>query len=168
MNNGINMPLIWADIKGRVRKKKGWEQGRRMEIKDKDREGYKIIKESSDLDCLHLICSWKDRSVVATTYHKEQMITQDSKSLKVDIKWEIHKRTQQGVSAKLESYLYYYMLVCATNNYACPHVHAISLCSSHFLLKATMCTSCALMSSSRSFYHLLGLWRHIMWPIMWI
>ena len=29
-----------------------------------------------------------------------------SKSLKLDIKWEFHKRTQQGVSAKLESYIY--------------------------------------------------------------
>jgi len=29
-----------------------------------------------------------------------------SKSLKLDIKWEVHKRTQQGVSAKLESYIY--------------------------------------------------------------
>ena len=29
-----------------------------------------------------------------------------SKSLKLDIKQEVHKRTQQGVSAKLESYIY--------------------------------------------------------------
>ena len=28
------------------------------------------------------------------------------KSLKLDIKWEVHKRTQQGVSAKLEFYIY--------------------------------------------------------------
>ena len=28
-----------------------------------------------------------------------------SKSLRVDIKWEVHKRTWQGVSAKLESYI---------------------------------------------------------------
>jgi len=28
------------------------------------------------------------------------------KSLKLDIKWEVHKRTRQGVSAKLESYIY--------------------------------------------------------------
>ena len=28
------------------------------------------------------------------------------KSLKLDIKWEFHKRTRQGVSAKLESYIY--------------------------------------------------------------
>ena len=28
------------------------------------------------------------------------------KSLKLDIKWEVHKRTWQGVSAKLESYIY--------------------------------------------------------------
>ena len=29
-----------------------------------------------------------------------------NKSLKTDIKWEFHKRTRQGVSAKLESYIY--------------------------------------------------------------
>ena len=29
-----------------------------------------------------------------------------SKSLKLDIKWEFYKRTRQGVSAKLESYIY--------------------------------------------------------------
>ena len=28
------------------------------------------------------------------------------KSLKLDIEWEVYKRTQQGVSAKLESYIY--------------------------------------------------------------
>jgi len=28
------------------------------------------------------------------------------KSLKLDIKWKVHKRTRQGVSAKLESYIY--------------------------------------------------------------
>ena len=38
------------------------------------------------------------------------------KSLKVDIKWEVHKRTQQGVSAKLEFYIYQVHIVCATNN----------------------------------------------------
>jgi len=38
------------------------------------------------------------------------------KSLKVDIKWEVHKRTQQGVSAKLEFYIYQVHMVCATNN----------------------------------------------------
>jgi len=39
-----------------------------------------------------------------------------SKSLKLDIKWEVYKRTQQGVSAKLESFIYKTCLVCATNN----------------------------------------------------
>ena len=38
------------------------------------------------------------------------------KSLKVDIKWKVHKRTRQGVSAKLESYIYQVHMVCATNN----------------------------------------------------
>ena len=48
----------------------------------------------------------------------------------------------------------------------CPIVHAPSSCLPHFLLKATMYTPCALTSSSRSFYHVLGLWCHIMWPVM--
>jgi len=29
-----------------------------------------------------------------------------SKSLKLDIKWKVYKRTWEGVSAKLESYIY--------------------------------------------------------------
>jgi len=38
------------------------------------------------------------------------------KSLKLDIKWKVHKRTRQEVSAKLESYIYQVHLVHATNN----------------------------------------------------
>jgi len=34
----------------------------------------------------------------------------------MDIKWEVYKRTWQGVSAKLESYIYKTCLVYATNN----------------------------------------------------
>ena len=37
-----------------------------------------------------------------------------SKSLKLDIRWEVHKRTRQGVSAKLESYIYRIHMVHAT------------------------------------------------------
>ena len=37
-----------------------------------------------------------------------------SKSLKLDNKWEVHKRTRQGVSAKLESYIYKVHIVHAT------------------------------------------------------
>ena len=51
-----------------------------------------------------------------------------SKSLKVDIKWEVHKRTQQGASSSLEFYLYKVYIVRATNNYACSYVHTPSLC----------------------------------------
>ena len=53
-----------------------------------------------------------------------QMITQMSKSLEVDIVWGVHKRAQQGVSAKLESYIYRMYIV-----------HATSSCLPHFLLK---------------------------------
>ena len=41
-------------------------------------------------------------------------------------------------------------------------------CLPYVLLKATMCTPCALTLSSSFFYHVLGLWRHIMWPVMWL
>ena len=79
------------------------------------------------------------------------------KSLKLDIKWEVHKRTQQEVFAKLESYIYKVHMVCATTS-----------CPPHFLLKATMLYTCALMSSSRSFHYVLGLWHHTMRPVMWL
>ena len=65
----------------------------------------------------------------------------------MDIKWEVHKRTQQGVSAKLESYIYKVYMVCATNNYACPYVHATISCPPHSLLKATMLYICTLTLS---------------------
>jgi len=42
------------------------------------------------------------------------MITQVVKLSVKQSSGEKHKKTQQGASAKLESYLYYYMLVCAT------------------------------------------------------
>ena len=58
-----------------------------------------------------------------------------SKSLS-RISSEDHKKTQQGVPAVFLSYLYYYIMVYATNNYICPYVHALSLCLPHILLKA--------------------------------
>ena len=60
--------------------------------------------------------------------------------------WEVYKRTQQGVSAKLEFYIYKVHMV-----------HATSLYPSHFLLKATMLYTYALMLFFRSFYYVLGL-----------
>ena len=76
-----------------------------------------------------------------------QMTAQTSKSLRSDIIWEFYKRTWQGVSAKLESYIYKVYMVHATNNYTCPYVHATTSCSSHSLLKATMLYAYALTSS---------------------
>jgi len=38
-----------------------------------------------------------------------------------------HKRTQQGVSVGLLSYLYKLHMVHATNNYSCPNIHASSM-----------------------------------------
>ena len=43
------------------------------------------------------------------------MILLTSKPQSRDIMWDIHKRTQQGVSAKLESYIYKTCLVRAIN-----------------------------------------------------
>ena len=71
--------------------------------------------------------------------------------------WEVHKRTQQGVSAKLESSIYKVYMV-----------HATISCLSHFLLKATMLYTYALMSFSRFFHPVLGLWCYIIWPVMWL
>ena len=85
------------------------------------------------------------------------IVTQVSKALSRQSSGENHKRTQQGVSAKFESYIYRIHMVCATSS-----------CPPHFLLKATMLYTCVLMSSSRSFYYILGLWRHIMWYVMWL
>ena len=86
-----------------------------------------------------------------------QIIIQASKSLNIDIMWKVHKRTQQGVSAKLESYIYKVHMVHATNNYICPYIHATTSCPPHFLLKATILSLCTLISSSRFFHHVLGL-----------
>ena len=77
---------------------------------------------------------------------QDPMITQVVKLSVKQSSGEKYKRTRQGVSAKLESYLYCYRLV-----------HATTSCLPHVLLKAIMQTLCALISSSRSFYHILGL-----------
>jgi len=53
--------------------------------------------------------------VVATTYHNDKWSYKAVNLLKWNIKWEIHKRTRQGASFQLESYLYKRFMVCATN-----------------------------------------------------
>jgi len=69
---------------------------------------------------------------------------QASKALSRQSSGENHKRTRQGVSAKLESYIYKVHMVHATNNYAYPYVHATTSCPPHSLLKTTMLYTCAL------------------------
>ena len=98
------------------------------------------------------------RRVVATTVNL----------LRWDIKWEIHKRTRQGASSQLVSYLYKnsWSVLPIINPALMFMLHSHFL--PHILLKATMCTPCALTSSSRPFHHVLGLWHHIMWPVMWL
>ena len=44
----------------------------------------------------------------------------------------------------------------------------MSMLLPHVRLKVAMLYTCALMLSSRSFYHLLGLWHYIMWHVMWL
>jgi len=69
-------------------------------------------------------------------------------------------------SAELLSYLYKLYMVCATNNYTCPYIHALSSCLPHVLLKATILHPYTLLLSFRFFYHVLDLWCHIMWHVM--
>jgi len=52
----------------------------------------------------------------------------NGKSLRMDIKWEFHKRTRQGVLAALLLYLYKLHVVHATTILTCPYVHASSSC----------------------------------------
>ena len=80
--------------------------------------------------------------------HKTQdpMITQAAELSVKQSSGEKHKRTWQGASTKLESYLYCYMLVYATTS-----------CLPYILLKAIMLSPYALMSSSRLFHYVLGL-----------
>jgi len=51
------------------------------------------------------------------------------KSLNMDIKWEVHKRTQQEVSAQLESYIYKVLMVCAITSYSPQGHYAVYMCS---------------------------------------
>ena len=67
------------------------------------------------------------------------MITQAVKLSVKQSSGEKHKRTQQGASAKLESYLYCYILVCATTS-----------CLSHILLKATIVVATTRRNGTRS------------------
>ena len=75
------------------------------------------------------------------------MITQAVKLSVKQSSEKKHKRTWQGVSTKLESYIYKVHMVCATNNYTYPYVHATTSCLPHSLLKATMLYTYALTSS---------------------
>ena len=77
---------------------------------------------------------------------QSSIATQASKALSRQSSRENYKRTRQGVSAKLESYIYKVHMV-----------HATISCLSHFLLKTTMLCTYALTSSSRLFHHVLGL-----------
>ena len=73
------------------------------------------------------------------------IITQSSKSLSRILSRD-YKRTQQGVSAKLLSYLYRLHMVCATNNYFCPNVHASSISALYVYYKVAVQLTHFLMS----------------------
>ena len=53
---------------------------------------------------------------MATTYYNDKWLHKAVNLLILDLVWEVYKRTWQGVSAKLESYIYKVHMVCATNN----------------------------------------------------
>ena len=77
------------------------------------------------------------RQQCCSNYQTQSPIaTQASKALSRQSSGENHKRTRQGVSAKLESYIYKVHMVCATTS-----------CLPHSLLKATMLYTCALTLS---------------------
>ena len=61
-----------------------------------------------------------------------------------------HKRTQQGVSARLLSYLYKLHMVHATNNYSCPNVHASSMSTLYVHYEIAIQLICSLISSIQS------------------
>ena len=111
---------------------------------------------------------WKEKIKMKSTVNDlDTLVTKtndytSSKSLNMDIKWEVHKRTQQGVSAKLESYIYKVHMVHATNNYACSYIHLIPYS------RLPCCIHVPWHYLSRFFHHILGLWHHIMWHVMWL
>ena len=102
--------------------------------------------ENSVQNCLPYILKLHSPACCGNHQIQDLIITQVVKLSVKQSSEKKHKRTQQKASAKLESYLYYYRLVHATTSYL-PYV----------LLKTTMCTLCALISSSRFFYYVLGL-----------
>ena len=53
---------------------------------------------------------------MATTYHNDKWPHKTVNLLISDLEWEVYKRTQQGASSLLESYLYKVHMVHATNN----------------------------------------------------
>ena len=81
-------------------------------------------------------------AIVATVYYNDKWPHKAVNLLISDLEWEVHKRTRQEVSTKLESYIYKVHIVYATNNYVCPYVHATISCPPYFLLKATMLYTC--------------------------
>jgi len=109
------------------------------------------IFESTKADLELLVLEDTDQSLGVLTFMLIVILVEDSllwqplftktndytsgKSLNIDIRWEFHKRTQQEVSAKLESYIYKVHMV-----------HATTSCPPHSLLKATMLYTCALTS----------------------
>ena len=95
--------------------------------------GAQVPRQNNKIHWQQLLQSqiWPRKQKCYGNYQTQSLIAvQDSKSLKIDIKQEVYKRTRQGVFAKLESYIYKTCLVHATNNQTCPHVHTLSSCLS--------------------------------------
>ena len=62
-----------------------------------------------------------------------------------------YKRTQQRVSAGLLPYLYELHMVCATNNYSCPNVHASSMSTLYIHYEVAMSLIYFLMLSIQNY-----------------
>ena len=119
---------------------------------------FRSVTAASNCSLWPLILISKDATLCCGNHQiQSPIVTQASKAFSRQSSQGNHKRTRQGVSAKLKSYIYRIHMVHATSSYL-----------PHFLLKATMLYTCVLTSSFRSFYYIIGLWCHIMWHVMWL
>ena len=97
----------------------------KINYKRKSQMGFNIRKKKKHVKVGKFVKEMKDRhkevKAVLVKLLQQLLVTKtnnytSSKSLNMNIKWEVYKRTQQEVSAKLESYIYVLYTVCANNN----------------------------------------------------
>ena len=97
----------------------------KVSYKRKSQMGFNIRKKKKHVKVENFVKEMKDRhkkvKAVLVKLLQQLLVTKTNdytrgKSLNMNIKWEVHKRTRQEVSAKLESYIYVLYMVCANNN----------------------------------------------------